>query len=790
MAMAVIKKLVRRYQIVLVGLIILFAHLAVFWQFYFKGLLPFPGDLLVSFFFPWNSGGFAGYNSWTTHKAVIAADVIRQMYPWKVFAFEQIRNFRWPLWDPYNFSGYPLIADLQSSIFFPGNVLFLCLPTLKAWIALVISLPFLLTVFTYLFFRSLKLSRPAAVFGGIAMANIGYLVVWHEQLIISQVVLFLPLILWVVNQYSNKRRLIYLLFLPLLFAFAIFGGHAQTYIYLLIIAVPYMFLRKLTLREIAFCLGCGFLIGAIQLLPTLEIYLHSAREGEATRQLFAPFILPWSNLITILAPDFFGNPASGNFWGKQYGDFQVYFGVVAFVFTLIGAVRSLAVKEMKLFFILGVVGLLFALAPLVYLPHLLRIPILATGVPARSLFIFQFSAVVLAAYGFHCWWTEQKTDRNIIFPIAAVGLAYLLLWVVVLGHHTWEFRIARNNLLLPSATFVITALAFLAVKIRRKIIWLSAGVLTTLAVLEYAYFFNKYQPFAPEKFVFPHHPVTNFLQQKAGLDRFYGFGTAYIDNNFTTYFAVYSPEGWDSLYIKRYGELLASAADGKFPRSVLRSDAVFPSQDNAYRNRLFDLLGVKYILDKNDFPQSNWEPETAKFSPQKYALFWQNFKWKAYERKTVLPRAFLADNYLVEKDPGKILAAIYRPGANLRSTLILEEEPGLVPSEGGAASVKIIKYQPDKVVIETRADKPKLLFLSDTYFPGWQAMIDGRGTKIYRADYAFRAVPVPAGKHTVEFNYDPQSFRYGGLLTALGLLVIVGGILWEIFRQKRSRLNK
>src|SRR5438128_2442726 len=98
---------------------------ALFWKLYARGLLPFPGDLLVSYYFPWNSGGFLGFDRWTTHKDVIAMDVVRQMYPWKTLAFDLVKNGQFPLWNPYNFSGTPLLANLQSSIFFPGSLLFL-----------------------------------------------------------------------------------------------------------------------------------------------------------------------------------------------------------------------------------------------------------------------------------------------------------------------------------------------------------------------------------------------------------------------------------------------------------------------------------------------------------------------------------------------------------------------------------------------------------------------------------------------------------------------------------------
>src|SRR3989344_2173325 len=77
--------------------------LAIFWKTFVFGWLPVPGDLLVSFFFPWYSGGFSGYDSWTTSKEYLAADAIRAHIPWKKLAIDQIKQGEWPIWNPYNF---------------------------------------------------------------------------------------------------------------------------------------------------------------------------------------------------------------------------------------------------------------------------------------------------------------------------------------------------------------------------------------------------------------------------------------------------------------------------------------------------------------------------------------------------------------------------------------------------------------------------------------------------------------------------------------------------------------
>ena len=100
------------------------------------------------------------------------------------------------------------------------------------------------------------------------------------------------------------------------------------------------------------------------------------------------------------------------------------------------------------------------------------------------------------------------------------------------------------------------------------------------------------------------------------------------------------------------------------------------------------------------------------------------------------------------------------------------------PRASGAeetGSVEILRYEPEEVVL--RADMPRTGFvlLLDTYFPGWKASVDDKPARLLRADYAFRAVRVPAGVHIVRMVYRPASFRIGLAisLAALAFLILL-----------------
>ena len=94
-------------------LFIVFITCLILFKIFIRGLYPIPGDLLVSFYFPYYSGGWEGYNSYTTHKELLGADSIRQIYLWKEFAAQEFKRGQVPLWNPYTFSGQPLLANFQ-----------------------------------------------------------------------------------------------------------------------------------------------------------------------------------------------------------------------------------------------------------------------------------------------------------------------------------------------------------------------------------------------------------------------------------------------------------------------------------------------------------------------------------------------------------------------------------------------------------------------------------------------------------------------------------------------------
>ena len=120
-----------------------------------------------------------------------------------------------------------------------------------------------------------------------------------------------------------------------------------------------------------------------------------------------------------------------------------------------------------------------------------------------------------------------------------------------------------------------------------------------------------------------------------------------------------------------------------------------------------------------------------------------------------------------------------RRGLPLRRTNDVGETLSGLPRK-----VEFISESNNRLQLLVKAAENVLLVLSDTYYPGWKAFVDGNPEKIYQANYAFRAVPLNAGTHKVEFVYDPVSFKLGAGVTLLGIL---GCMAMALFRRPRLR---
>ncbi len=280
---------------------------------------------------------------------------------------------------------------------------------------------------------------------------------------------------------------------------------------------------------------------------------------------------------------------------------------------------------------------------------------------------------------------------------------------------------------------------------------------------------TKWMPFDPREYIYPDVDTLSFLKKEIGYTRI--FGT--LGGEVTNGYALSGIEGYDAVYPKRYGEFIRSADEGKIvvpERSVVQ----FPKIGN-YSERVLQLLGVRYIVHRISDGRFSWAYPYWEYPY--YKSIHRNEHYEVFENPKALPRAFLASSFVVHTADQDIVDTLYLQGFDPREEVILETNPEIAPASG-AGTVDIMKYTPNEIVIKTTSTAPKLLFLSDAYDPGWRVMVDGNEERIYRADYDFRAVSVPAGMHTIRMVYWPKSFTIGLWLAGVGLVLF--GILTRI----------
>jgi len=149
---------------------------------------------------------------------------------------------------------------------------------------------------------------------------------------------------------------------------------------------------------------------------------------------------------------------------------------------------------------------------------------------------------------------------------------------------------------------------------------------------------------------------------------------------------------------------------------------------------------------------------------------------KIYENLENLPRAFVVHRARLSEAPLEAMRAL-DPGQEV----ILSRGPVGDLEEGKAQDrVSIVSYQPERVEVQAHLGAPGYLVLTDTHYPGWRALVDGRPTKIEQADYYFRAIYLEEGEHTVEFVYDPLSFKVGVAISLACLALVIIGLVRAI----------
>ncbi|MBE2240971.1 MAG: YfhO family protein [Caldilineaceae bacterium] len=757
-------------------------------------------------------------------------------------------NFSDVIWNPNIFAGFPLLAEGQIGAFFPVHWLTLLLFNSTTALNASLMLSYVIAALSTCWFaRLLGLRWAGALVAAVAFTFSGFLVGHVGHVSVFTAGCWLPVILCAV-ELAAQRRLAFGYAAGVAWGIQWLAGHPQVPFMTLIWVASYigfrfvMVDRSRTLRQrlarAAAVLGTVLIVGvgiaAVYLLPLAELSGVSMRLGGRMDYAEASsYSLFSSNLIVAVLPFFFGIRP---YWGAwNYAEISLYVGLL----TLLLAAAALATKSFKplVIFLLGMAALSLILAlggntPLYR--FLQALPGLSSfRAPIRFVYLLDFSLALLAGVGMHVI-LEQVDGRltKRLALIAAVAGALLALalaglnasltgpnaqplsdsWATWLGGGQVSTAYMQAGLiqatdlrdpytLLPAlGLIVIAGWLWLMPRIPRQI-WWSIGLL--LLVADLAVFVTRYQAV----YLVPVNRETQSELWQSVKDLNLEQQRVYIVNG---------KAPWQQ---RSYLSLIQDVPDldGYSPLETHWHDIYMQNfwSGQPPTMRLLSLASVRYLIDLRnrlncgsanqaswlaDAPAQQWiswlpftamfaadavRPESGFYHVEGCRPIKRGQNWTIYENDEALPRAYVAHTVLKAK-PDAPWPTLFEPDFIPGETVVIPDAAAPEPAGHGSSTVTIESDHALRVALQISTESDGYLVLNDSYYPGWQATVDGAPAQIYRGNFLFRAVYVPAGEHTVVFEYVPVYLQLGAIITVTTALFVLTATLYSLKRSRRK----
>lgn len=784
-------------------LCVIFLSIILFWRFLILGEIPLNADWLAKKFYPWR----AFYPDLKVQNAELDDPIILH-YPLWVTARQMLRAGIPPIWNPYIFCGAPLLADSMCHPFDALNLATLWIPDRQAW-GYVLFFSFLIAgLFFYFFMREIAVSRLGAFVGAACYMLNGFFIVWAEYRFVVGSFCWVPVVFIALERVIKGRSMAYALLGGTALGFLILAAnlHFLLIAFLLFAAYALWRIRRVTvdwgrptalraLRAVGIMLAVGIGLSAIQWLPTLEYLPYTQRNLEKYKG--CNFMHPLE-LLTLVAPNFFGNPAGGSFEGNLLFPRSFiamntpYIGVMGLMLAFVGLWSWRRRPWARFFGIvsLGVIAFLLSLNfESIHFAVNLLVPI-DTLDHHRMLVLSAMGLAVLAGFGMD---ELQRPSAHIqraihlaalagfVFVGFTVGLSLLLLpWLphaeqlskqqnilgylfFLCGKHTLPIlapNVGTAVVITAFAAFLAFEWRFVALRPRlgRVLPYACAGLL----VADILYYGMRFNPFVPPNLVYPNLEVSEFLRSRQGLWRISGLdtreanpwkGDSFPPSSALPY-GITDVRGKDGFYPARTRWFMVTIK--RNPRVIFEASVHF----DRWKSKLLNLLGMRYLVS----------PYLIQDSTMK-CIF--NSGVLVYENPAAFPRAFVVHKARVIDDLPQFLLTLFHEAFEPDKEVLLEEEPYGFPLETHAKSpsaAHIIEYTPTRVAVEVEMKAAGFLVLTDAYAPGWTVTVNGVPGRLLSANLLLRCVPLYEGKHRVEFRYRPLSFTLGTGFTLLTLI--------------------
>jgi len=734
-------------------------------------------------------------------------------HPYSYLLAECIRSGQMPLWNPFIMCGEPLLANVQPVALYPLSIIYLFFSLDTAFNLTILLHFFLAGVFTFMLLKEMDASDEAAAISAVAFVFSGFLLSLHTLLSTLHSVTWVPLVIALYLRSIRKNSVKHAVLCGLA-VYALFSGSGLDIVIMMAVILPVIcFFPYLhgdagvatgPAKRIGYGMvagGCFLMVGAAQILPFFELVGNSSRsEGinyiEAVTWSLAP-----GDLVNLFVPDIF-NRGGSFYWEDQSWLKTIYTGFIPFMlgaFVLFEGGKRRALLICILF--AALVLCLGKYNP--FYPFLFNwLPVLQkTRYPVKFFFVFAFFLSIASGLGWDHFKANIKARgvkrftallffvfgflMSLVFMAVSLYPDMIYGWlqstmmfaeskftqdeilhnmkrVMVFGilGSTWIYVVMRKQWARPFGFYGIAAVLvcdlFLgnfgfSLSCDRETLRGNPGNLGVLVKDE-----GLYRVFSSPK----------VKKGKAGgfenQDEYLKMIQNALVPNLLTERNRFDISGFSVLSLKNYYKIF-----------TLIQSAPLPDTTN-----LLNMMNVKYVLWYEALDRPGYE------------LVRKDGDLFLYQNNNCFQRAFLAKNYRVPATEEAFRLTLQSLEFDPSQTVLLKKHPETFPfpfkkDPPAQDSVHITEYKYNSVKVNVVSRSSQFLVLSDTFFEGWKAYVNGAEAPLYEANFAFRAVAVPPGRHTVLFRYEPGSFRLGAVISLAALSLLAVLLVIGIIRKKR-----
>jgi len=688
--------------------------------------------MLVGAYYPWIEQKTYGYTTNVPIKNPLISDVFSEIYVWKKLIYESYQSRSWPLWNPNMYSGYPLLANFQSAALSVFNLFFIIFGLVDGWSIYLIVGVFLSAFTMYWLLRTLKYSQWASLIGAISYAFSSYSLAWLE-FCNAQSLIYLPLLILFIEKYFESRKHKWIMSISPVIFFLATAGHFQVLVYSLVLSSLY-FIYKLfhdkthifsTILIYFVALILGLLISSIQLLPTLEMSQLSIRSSESQISGLNFGLFPWKNLITLLIPDYFGNPTTGNYWGiLNYHETILYSGILAVFAVIWGITNWRRLGYSKFFLMTAIISLLLCFDnPFAKTVYWLKIPFISTSGAGRIVILFTFATSVIVAKYLDIVRSDRL--RKIVINQIMVGTIFIAILCFTYLYKV-NLTVTIRNSIWPG--FLIISFGTTMLFRKSKYFYILVATLMIADLFRWGW---KYLPFTPRNYVFPKTSTTEYLTNDHDLFRVDREVGPIMPPNTWSYYNLMSPSGYDPLA----------------PLAYTRYYNLKLNHESNKTSRYAEL----FSYDAKDLGQFN----------VKYLLAQKNIS--AVEPTDIY-------NYKINLSDWDIVAETKNIGV-LKNKYYLPRFEIVPPG-----SITVVSYAPNNIELNYSASADSKLIARDANYPGWKASVNGGDSTISPYNQIYRQISLPRGQGKITFSYQPTSFYLGLYISAISFIIWIVSI--------------